>query len=161
MASDAYLLLATINGESQAQGMTNNIELDSYSFGASNPADVGGKGLSAGKCSFSEFSFSCTTDSASFQILKALYTGAHLANAVFQLRESGGCATPYTFLKVTFTNCYLTSHSIGGGAVGKPSQSCSLAYEQIEYEYFNQNTADGSVVSAGKATYNIGAVQQT
>ena len=40
-----YLLIDGINGESQAQGMTNNIELDSFSFGASNPADVGGKGL--------------------------------------------------------------------------------------------------------------------
>ena len=55
MASDAYLLIDGINGESQAQGMTNNIELDSFSFGASNPADVGGKGLSAGKCSLSDF----------------------------------------------------------------------------------------------------------
>ena len=58
MASDYYLLIDKINGESQAQGMAKNIELDSFSFGASNPADVGGGGLSAGKCSLSDFSFS-------------------------------------------------------------------------------------------------------
>jgi type VI secretion system secreted protein Hcp len=161
MASDAYIMIDTINGESQAQGMTNNIELDSYSFGASNPADVGGKGLSAGKCSLSDFSFTCGTDAASFQILKALYTGAHLAKAVFSLRESGGGATPYTYITVTMTNCYITSHGVGGGSMGKPSQSVSLAYEQIEYEYFTQDTTSGAVTSAGKATYNIGAVQQT
>jgi len=70
MANDAYLLIATVDGESVAQGMTNNIELDSFSFGASNPADVGGGGLSAGKCSLSDFSFTCAVDKASYQILK-------------------------------------------------------------------------------------------
>ena len=71
MASDYYLLIDGVTGESQAVDMTNYIELDSFSFGASNPADVGGKGLSAGKASLSDFSFSCGLDSASFQILSA------------------------------------------------------------------------------------------
>jgi type VI secretion system secreted protein Hcp len=161
MASDAYLLIDGINGESQAQGMTNNIELDSFSFGASNPADVGGKGLSAGKCSLSDFSFTCAVDQASYQILKALYTGQHIATTTFSLRKSTGAATPYVYLKVLMTNCYITSNSMGGGAQGVPSQSVSIAYEQIEFDYFTQDTSSGAVTQAGSATYNIGAVQQT
>jgi type VI secretion system secreted protein Hcp len=161
MASDAYLLIDGINGESQAQGMTNNIELDSFSFGASNQADVGGKGLSAGKCSLSDFSFTCAVDQASYQILKALYTGQHIATSVFSLRKSTGAATPYVYLKVTMTNCYITSNSMGGGAQGVPSQSVSIAYEQIEFDYYTQDTSSGAVTMAGAATYNIGAVQQT
>ena len=94
MASNAYLLIDTIKGESQAQGMTDNIELDSFSFGASNPADVGGGGLSAGKCSLSDFSFTCAVDKASYQILKSLYTGQHIGKTTFSLRKSTGAATP-------------------------------------------------------------------
>jgi len=161
MANDAYLLIATVDGESVAQGMTNNIELDSFSFGASNPADVGGGGLSAGKCSLSDFSFTCAVDKASYQILKALYTGQHIATTTFSLRKSTGAATPYTYLQVTMTNCYITSNSIGGGGVGVPSQSVSIAYEQILYTYYTQDTSSGAVTQAGAATYNIGAVQQT
>lgn len=161
MASDAYLLIATVDGESVAQGMTNNIELDSFSFGASNPADVGGGGLSAGKCSLSDFSFTCAVDKASYQILKALYTGQHIATSTFSLRKSTGAATPYTYLQVTMTNCYITSNSIGGGSQGVPSQSVSIAYEQILYTYYTQDTSSGAVTQAGAATYNIGAVQQT
>ncbi len=161
MASDAYLLIQTINGESQAQGMTNNIELDSFSFGASNPADVGGKGLSAGKCSLSDFSFTCAVDSASYQILKALYTGQHIPKTTFSLRKSTGAATPYTYLTVEMTNCYITSNSIGGGAQGVPTQSVSIAYEQIMFQYNSQDTSSGAVTPVGNATYNIGAVQQT
>jgi type VI secretion system secreted protein Hcp len=161
MASDAYLLIATIDGESVAQGMTNNIELDSFSFGASNAADIGGGGLSAGKCSLSDFSFTCAVDKASYQILKALYTGQHIATTTFSLRKSTGAATPYTYLQVTMTNCYLTSDSIGGGSQGVPSMSVSIAYEQILYTYYTQDTSSGAVTQAGAATYNIGAVQQS
>jgi len=161
MASDAYLLIDGVTGESQATGMTNNIELDSFSFGASNPADVGGKGLSAGKCSLSDFSCTFGVDQASYQILKALYTGQHIATCTFQLRESGGGANPYTYLKVIMTNCYITSDSIGGGSTGKPSQSMSIAYEKIEYDYFTQDTSTGAVTLAGAATYDIAQVAQS
>jgi len=161
MASDYYLLIDGITGESQAVGMTNYIELDSFSFGASNPADVGGKGLSGGKASLSDFSFSCALDSASYQILKDLYTGQHVAKCTFVGRKTGGDAKPYTYLQVIMTSCYITSHSTGGGASGLPVQSVSFAFEQIEFQYYTQDTQSGSVQLAGAATYNIGAVQQT
>jgi type VI secretion system secreted protein Hcp len=161
MASDYYLLIDGVTGESQAVDMTNYIELDSFSFGASNPADVGGKGLSAGKASLSDFSFTCALDSASYQILKNLYTGTHIATVTFVGRKTGGDAKPYTYLKSIMTNCYITSHSTGGGAQGVPSQSASIAYEQIEFQYYTQDTSSGAVQQAGAATYNVGAVQQT
>jgi len=161
MASDYYLLITGVTGESQAVGMTNYSELDSFSFGASNPSDVGGKGLSAGKASLSDFSCSCGLDQASYQILKDLYTGAHIATSTFAGRKYGGDGKPYLYLQVIMTNCFITSHSTGGGATGVPSQSFSLAYEQIEYQYYTQDTTSGSVTLAGSATYNIGAVQQT
>jgi len=93
MPSDHYLLIKGVKGESVAQGLPSPgsdgyIELDSFSFGASNPADVGGGGLSAGKCSLSDFSFSCALDSSSYQILKNLYTGAHIATVTFLSRKS-------------------------------------------------------------------------
>jgi len=156
MASDYYLLIAGINGESQNTQMPNNIELDSYSFGASNPADVGGKGLAAGKCSLSDFSFSCALDSSSWQIVKNLYAGTHIANAVFTGMKAGGGGSTYKYVVVTMTNCFFTSHSTGGGAQGMPTQSVSIAYEQITFEYFTQDTATGSTTSAGSGTYNIG-----
>jgi type VI protein secretion system component Hcp len=161
MASDYYLLIDKINGESQAVGMPKNIELDSFSFAASNPPDIGGGGLSAGKCSLSDFSFSCALDSSSYQILTNLYAGTHIATAVFTGRKSGGGGTPYNYLVVTMTNCYITSQATGGGSAGMPTQSVSLAYEQIKFEYFTQDTSTGQTTHMGAATYNVGQVQQT
>ena len=93
--------------------------------------------------------------------MKALYTGQHIPTCTFQLRESGGGANPYTYLKVIMTNCYVTSDSIGGGSSGKPSQSMSIAYEKIEYDYYTQDTSTGAVTLAGAATYDISQVAQS
>ncbi len=161
MPSDYYLLINGVTGESQAQGMTNNIELESWSFGASSPASLGGKGLGAGKASLSDFSCTCALDSASYQILKNLVQGTHISSAVFTGRKTGGGGTPYNYLVVTMTNCFVTGFSTGGGANGVPSASLSLAYEKIQYQYFTQDTASGAVSQAGQATYDIKQVQST
>jgi type VI secretion system secreted protein Hcp len=161
MPSDYYVKIDGVKGESQAVDMQDYIELDSFSFGASNPADVGGKGLAAGKASLSDFSFTCPLDAASAFILKNLYMGKHIATCTFVGRKTGGDGKPYKYLEVKFTNCFVTSHSTGGGAQGVPSQSVSVAYEQIEYEYSTQDTSTGGVTSSGVATYHIAKVQAT
>ena len=156
MPSDYYVQIQGVNGESQAQDMSGWIEVDSYSFGASNPADVGGKGLSAGKCSLSDFSFTCALDSASYQILKNLYAGTHIQQVEFKGKKAGGGNTTYVYIDVIMTNCYITSHSTGGGSTGVPSQSVSLAYEKIEFQYWTQDTSSGATQMAGNATFDIG-----
>ncbi len=161
MPSDYYVKIDGIKGESQAADMTDHIELESFSFGASSPSDIGGKGLSAGKASLSDFSFTCALDAASAFILKDLYTGKPIATTVFVGRKTGGDMKPYVYLQVTFTNCFITSQSTGGGGVGTPSQSVSIAYEQIEYQYSTQDSKSGAVTAAGTATYNAAKVQTT
>jgi type VI secretion system secreted protein Hcp len=161
MPGVAYMLLQGINGESKTTGKTNNIELESYSFGAHNPPNLGSNGLSGGTVSLSDFTFTCEVDGSSAQILAQLYTGKVIDSATFTLQESGGGSNPYDFITVTFTNCYITSHSMGGGSQGKPNQSVSFAYEQIKYAYSTQNSATGSVENAGNATYNIATATQS
>src|ERR1700736_3136685 len=122
MASDYYLLIDGVNGESHNPNMAKNIELDSYSFGASKPADDGGQGLAAGKCSLSDFSCTCALDSSTWQIVKDLYSGTHVASTVFTGMKAGGGGSTYKYIVITMTNCFITSHSTGGGAEGVPSQ---------------------------------------
>ncbi len=161
MPSDYYLLIDGVTGESQAQDMTNYIELDSFSFGASAPADIGGKGLSGGKTSLSDFTFTCALDSASYQILQDIYNGKPIATCTFKGRKTGGGSTPYIFLVVIMTNCFITVHSTGGGSSGVPSQSVSIAFEQIEFQYYTQDSSSGATNQAGAATYNISKVLQS
>jgi len=155
MPSDYYLLVTGVNGESQAQGMTNNIELDSWSWGASSPADLGGKGLSAGKPSCADLTVSFSLDAASYQLVKNLFSGTHIATSTFTGRKTGGDCNPYIYLVVTLTNCFLTSFATGGGSSGDVSASMSIAYEKVQYQYYTQDSSSGSVTLAGAATYDI------
>ena len=75
MPGSAYLLINGINGESKTVGKEKNIELESYSFGASSPANIGSSGLSGGKPSVSDFSFTCEVDASSAQILSISLQG--------------------------------------------------------------------------------------
>jgi type VI secretion system secreted protein Hcp len=161
MPSDNYIKIEGVKGESQAKEMTDNIELESWGFGVSNPAALGGKGLAAGKPSLSDFQCAFALDSASHQLVKNLVQGTHIAKAVFTGRKTGGGGKPYNYLLVTMENCFITSFSTGGGANGVPSANLSLAYEKIKYEYFTQDTKSGSVSLAGSATYDIKEVEST
>jgi type VI protein secretion system component Hcp len=155
MPGVAFLVLDGINGESQT--VQNAIELESYSFAASNPANLGNDGMSGGTASLSDFSFTCEVDSSSGNVLNQLFTGMPIKTATFTLVESTGAqqqAQP-PYVTVTFTNCYITNQSFSGsGLQGKPAQSISFAYEQIQYAYSKQSD-DGNVTNASNAGFNV------
>jgi len=159
--SDCYLKIDGVKGESQASDMADNIDLESWSFGATNAASLGGKGLAAGKASFADFSFSFSLEACSYQLLKNLAEGTHIKNAVFTGRKTGGKGKPVPYLVITMTHCYVTNFSTGGGSTGVPSASVTLAYEEIKFEYKTQDTATGATTTAGTATYDIKKVEST
>jgi type VI protein secretion system component Hcp len=153
MASDYYLLLTGIEGETEAEGMTNAIGLQSWTFSARSDADMGGSGLSAGKPDHSDFICSFDLDKASFQLITNLHKGTHIDSATFSGRKTGGNATPYTYLVVTLTKVFVTGFNTGGGSTGTPVANLSLAYQKIQYQYYTQGT-DGTVTLAGESSYD-------
>jgi type VI secretion system secreted protein Hcp len=154
-----YLQIDGINGESVASGFEKQIEVGSWSFGASSPADVGGGGLSAGTPSLSDFTCTFDLDSASYQILKDLYQGTHVDKTTFTGVKTGGGGTPYNYMQVIMSNCFITGFNTGGGGDGVPSATMSLAYAQIEYDYYTQDTSSGQTTQAGSATYSVTQVK--
>jgi type VI protein secretion system component Hcp len=109
----------------------------------------------------SDFNCSFALDAASFQLVANLTKGTHIASATFTGRKTGGGGTPYAYLVITLTNAFVTHFSTGGGSSGTPPASLSLSYEQVQYQYYTQDTSSGSVTLAGQATYNIGQVKAT
>lgn len=158
MASNYYLQIDGVNGESTSPGYEKQIELDSWSFGASSAANVSGGGLAAGIPSLSDFSCSFTMDSSSYQILGNLYKGAHIGTTTFSGTKVGGDQNAYLYLKVIMTNCFITSYATGGAGQDQTvSNSMSLAYEKIEFDYYTQDTSSGQVTQAGATTYDVAA----
>ena len=87
MSVDFFLKVDGANGESTAQGHTNEIKIHSWSWGAAQVTSVSGSGGSgAGKASLSEINIMKDYDQASPELFKMLLTGKHID----ALREPGG-----------------------------------------------------------------------
>ena len=84
MAMDTYLQLDGVTGEATRANYTGWIELDSFSFGASNPVSIGtgSTGAGAGKASLSSFNVMKRTDSSSPVLFQKCCMGQHFAKAL-------------------------------------------------------------------------------
>src|SRR5437868_3564442 len=137
MAYDAFLKLDGITGESQKDGHVGDIDLMSFSWGASNSSSVGtGTGVSVGKVSVSDFSIMKSTDASSPTLFQKCCDGSVIPTAVVTLqRQVQGDATPY--LVYNFTNVYVTSlqWSGSGGAGDAPMESVSFCAEVATVDY--------------------------
>jgi type VI secretion system secreted protein Hcp len=157
MAYDAFLKLDGITGESQKQNHTGEIDIMSFSWGASNSSSVGtGTGVSVGKVTVSDFSVMKSTDSASPVLFQKCCDGSVIATGVITLqRQVQGSATPY--LVYNFTNVYVTSiqWSGSGGAGDAPMESVSFCFEVGTVDYTPQKD-DGTAGNAIHGGWDVG-----
>lgn len=144
MAVDVFLKIDGIPGESKDSTHAGEIEVQSWSWGASQPGTFSsGGGGGAGKVSMTDFSFVQTMQKSSNELMFACATGKHIAKAVLTARKSGGEQQEY--LKVTFTDLLVSSYNTGGsGEGGVPMESIALNYASMQMEY-NEQKADGSM----------------
>jgi len=157
MAYDAFLKLDGVTGESQKANHVGEIDLMSFSWGASNSSAVGtGTGVSTGKVTVSDFSIMKSTDSASPVLFQKCCDGSVIATGVVTLqRQIQATATPY--LVYNFTNVFVTSiqWSGSGGAGDAPMESVSFCFEVGTVDYSPQKD-DGSLGNAIHGGWDVG-----
>ena len=91
MSVEIFLKIAGVDGESQAKGHEKEIELFSFSLGASNPSSVAtGGGSGAGKVDISSLSIQKQVDLASSKLFLKCCNGNHFDDATLTVREAGG-----------------------------------------------------------------------
>lgn len=151
-ASDYLLVLDGIPGESADAQRPQSIEIQSFSFGASNSATVIGGAAGAGKVSFSDISFTKSLDKASPLLYLQCAQGKHIPRAVLYVRKSGA-EKPLEYYIITLTDVLISSvQTIGGG--GLPTESFSLNFAKVEFSYSAQK-ADGSLDAPVKSGWDI------
>jgi type VI secretion system secreted protein Hcp len=172
MAFDAYLFIKGVTGESQAKidpkpaGMTDvQMDIYSFSFGASNPVTIGSNtaGMGGGKVSISSVSIMKKSDNASPLLFQACCTGQHYTDAVLILRKaSGKDKKQNTFLEYVLKEVYIESIQWSGSSGGDdtPTESISLAFAEIQITNYTQN-ALGAVAKGNGAGWNLKQVDQT
>lgn len=148
MAFDTFLKIKGVEGEAMQAKHVGEIEIFSFSWGASNPTTVGSSsgGLSAGKVSLSSFNIMKKSDKASPILFNACCSGKHFDSAIVTMNKASGDAGQAPFLKYTFTDVMIESVQWSGSSGGDdtPTESVSLAFAKVEIEY-QQQDAKGAV----------------
>jgi type VI secretion system secreted protein Hcp len=152
MAVDFFLKLSNdIKGESVDENHKDEIQILSFSWGASQISSVAGSGGSgAGKADLADLSIMKVFDAASGPLFKSLLKGTHLDSGVLTATKSGADGKP--FLKITLGELFVTSIQISGSSE-VPMESISFTYNTIKHEYFQQ-VEKGKLAAKAAITYS-------
>jgi type VI secretion system secreted protein Hcp len=167
MAFNAFLKITSpdVNGEATQVNFEQNIEIYSFSIGASNPTTVssGQAGLSAGKVSISSFNVMKKTESSSCPLFAACCAGQHFGQGlVTLLKATGTSGQQQAFLTYTFTDVMVESIQWSGSSGGDdtPTESVSFAFAKVAISYQKQDEATGAMSAAGDASWDLTKVSK-
>jgi type VI secretion system secreted protein Hcp len=154
-AVDYFLRITGIDGESADAKHKGEIDVDSWSWGATNPgtAQAGGGG-GAGKVAIQDFHFVTRASKASPRLFLACASGQHLKEARLTARKTG--PSQADFLTLTFSDVLVSTYQTGGSehADVVPLDQVSLKFAKVLMEYRAQK-ADGSLEQPIKAGWDL------
>ncbi|GAA5126820.1 type VI secretion system tube protein Hcp [Luteolibacter yonseiensis] len=152
-ASDYYLKIEGIKGESVDSRHKDWIELDSFSWGVSNAslAGSGSGGMGTGKVSMQDFHFTMKVDKASPKLMLACATGKHIPSLQFAVSRMDGASGGTTdYYVITLTDVLVSSYQsnspqpTAGSPAGPLTASVSFNFTKIKWDYI---APDKEVVS--------------
>jgi len=154
MAFDTYLKIEGCPGESTHEKHKGEIEILSWSFGASNPSTVGpgSEGSGAGRVTISSFNFMKKVDKSSPDMFMKCCTGQHYDSAVVTMNKAtgggSGAVSQQPFLTFTFKEVFVDSIQWSGSTGGDdmPTESVSFSFGQVKAMYQKQD-AKGQVAN--------------
>jgi type VI secretion system secreted protein Hcp len=152
MAVDYFLKLDGIEGECQEKNFAKQIQLLSWSWGASNVSSVTANGGSgAGKVKLDDFSISTYFDKATPKFYGSICAGTHIKSGTMTAVKAGAEGKPY--LKILFSEVFIIGIQMNG-ASEVPTVNLSFSYAVFEIDYGLQDET-GNVRSIGAVTYAL------
>jgi len=143
MASDMFIKIDDIKGESADSKHAGEIDVLSWSWGLTQTGTAQlGTGGGAGKVHVNDLTFTKYVDKASPILLKQCCSGKHMSAAALVVRKAGG--TPLEYLKITMEDLLVAAVSHGGsGGDDRLTENVTLNFARVKLEYVPQKK-DGS-----------------
>ena len=147
-AVDYFLKIDGVDGESMDDRHKSEIDIESWSWGASSTTSPGGN--RAGRACVSAFNFSKPVDKASPLLMANAVSGMAFKSAVLTARKAGKGQQEY--FKVTLENVLVSSYQSGGSNAALPVDQFSLNFARMTIEY-RPEKPDGSLGPAVTTTF--------
>ncbi len=157
MASDYFLKLTDIEGESQDSKHTNEIDIDQFFWGATQPGSSStGGGSGGGKVQIHDFLFVAKHSQASPKLMLACADGAHVGTATFTIRKAGTDQQEYSIY--TLSNAIVSDYHVESPKDGSsiPVDRFKLNFSKIEHQYKVQKS-DGTLGGSVKTGWDVKA----
>lgn len=154
MASDFLLEIDGIKGESNDHKHKETIEIQSFSWGCSNPGSFSSTtGGGAGKVNFQDLHLTSYVNKASPVLMLSAASGKHIGKAVLFVRKQGG--DQEDFYKVTLHDLLISSYQSGDSTGGSlPVDQFSINFAKIKFEYAPQD-AKGKLMAPATGTWDL------
>jgi type VI secretion system secreted protein Hcp len=137
VASDIFLKVDGIKGESTDVNHKDEIEVLSWSWGVTETLASSGSGAASGKPNISELVVGKLVDKASPDLFRSCLTGKHIKDVELAERRAG--AGKNNFLTITLKDAIITGvHDSSGVDATRPTESISIAFAKVIYEYIPQ-----------------------
>jgi len=136
MASDMFIQIGDIKGESTDHAHKEWIEILSFNHGVSQMAQAGHSGTGGGstqRADFQDFSIVKTLDKASPKLNEACALGTIHKMIIVHLCKSTTDKTVYMEYKME--DAIISSVSIGGGGGGEATESVTINYGKFRWNY--------------------------
>ena len=154
MASDIYLKIEGIEGEATDSKHPGWIELQSFSWGATqsaSPSASGAGGHASGRADISDFNVMKFADKASPTLFSKCTTGTHIKSATVEVCRATGDGGQQPYMQYKFEDIIVSSfQNAGSGGGGLPSESLSLKFAKVMYDYVavdNKGKSQGKVAA--------------
>jgi type VI secretion system secreted protein Hcp len=148
MATDMFLKIDDIAGESVDSKHKDWIEVQSWSWGMSQTGSAhSGTGSGTGKVSVQDLSVVKYVDRATPNLMKMCCNGKHFKKAELRVRKAGG--DPLVYVKIELTDGIVSGVSSAGGTGDERlTETVTLNFATVRYEYTpqsNKGPGDGVV----------------
>jgi type VI secretion system secreted protein Hcp len=157
--ADMFLKLTNIKGEALDSKHPNEIEVLSWSFGASQEGSAHlGTGSGTGKVRIQDLTVTHYVDTASTDLLKHLTNGKHIDEGMLTVRKAGG--THLEYFKLKMEQVMVTHISNGGGAgQDRITENVTLNFRKFTQIYTPQD-AKGTAKPSSDFTWDIAAASE-
>jgi type VI secretion system secreted protein Hcp len=136
-----------IEGESTDSNHKDEIQVLSWSHSFNQPTSATRSSAGGGtveQANHSDFSFTKYTDSATDDLLKMCWSGKQIKKATFTAYRSDGENAAVKYLEIIMEFIIVSNVSLSGGTGDVPTESISLSYGKVSYNYIPQKEADGT-----------------
>ena len=156
MASDMFMQITGVKGESTDDKYKGEIDVLAWSWGMSQSGSFHhGSGGGSGKANYQDISFTKYVDSSSANLMLFCANGKHYDEATLICRKAG--ESPLEYLKIKMQKVMVTSVSTGGsGGEDRLTENVSLNFAKLYLDYSKQKD-DGSGDAAIPFHWDISA----